>query len=339
MRLISGPDTSPTPAPDSEQAAKGHIVRAVEVYSHQQPESDHNRDNSRAAIRDQRQGYAHDRKQANDHSDVDSHVKHQSRDEARGRQPPERTSGGAGNVHPLHDCNRPGGQQDERAGVRAGIRRVARADAAGLPDVGERGDRQRAAVDDGGAGVGVEAGQRLDAAAGLDDGQLARAVGENGREHARTRTAELDGLAAGGEVGNRARAVGERRDEGRDRDGAGIRRSRDASGAKLEGGARTQGVDGGRGGSAEQAGRRPGEDDLLRLADAAKRLGVGRVVLSRLLNGTTGISPEMALRLSKALGTAPEFWYGMQVNYDLWQAKKKFRGKVKPIVHRERAEG
>ena len=72
-------------------------------------------------------------------------------------------------------------QQDERARVRAGVRRVARAEAAGLTDVGERGDRQRAAVDDGGAGVGVEAGQRLDAAAGLDDGQLAGAVGEDRR--------------------------------------------------------------------------------------------------------------------------------------------------------------
>ena len=73
------------------------------------------------------------------------------------------------------------------------------------------------------------------------------------------------------------------------------------------------------------------------VTDAAKRLGVGRVALSRLLNGATGISPEMALRLSKALGTAPEFWYGMQVNYDLWQAKKKFRGKVRPIVQRDSA--
>ena len=71
------------------------------------------------------------------------------------------------------------------------------------------------------------------------------------------------------------------------------------------------------------------------VTDAAKRLGVGRVALSRLLNGATGISPEMALRLSKALGTTPEFWYGMQANYDLWQAKKKFRGKVRPIVRRE----
>jgi antitoxin HigA-1 len=66
-------------------------------------------------------------------------------------------------------------------------------------------------------------------------------------------------------------------------------------------------------------------------------LGVGRVALSRLLNGATGISPELALRLAKALGTSPEFRYGMQVNYDLWQAKKQFRGKVRPIGQRDRA--
>lgn len=73
------------------------------------------------------------------------------------------------------------------------------------------------------------------------------------------------------------------------------------------------------------------------VTDAAKCLGVGRVALARLLNGATGISPEMALRLSKALGTSPEFWYDMQFNYDLWQAKKKFRGKVQPINSREGA--
>ena len=73
------------------------------------------------------------------------------------------------------------------------------------------------------------------------------------------------------------------------------------------------------------------------VTDAARCLGVGRVALSRLLNGATGTSPEMALRLSKALGTSPEFWYGMQVNYDLWQAKKRFRGKVRTIVERETA--
>jgi addiction module HigA family antidote len=73
------------------------------------------------------------------------------------------------------------------------------------------------------------------------------------------------------------------------------------------------------------------------VTDAAKRLCVGRVALSRLLNGATGISPEMALRLSRAVGTSPEFWYGLQVNHDLWQAKKIFRGKVRPIVQRDRA--
>ena len=73
------------------------------------------------------------------------------------------------------------------------------------------------------------------------------------------------------------------------------------------------------------------------VTDAAELLGVGRVALSRLRKGATGIRPEMALRLSKALGTSPEFWYGMQVNYDLWQAKKKFRGKVRPIIQRESA--
>ena len=46
--------------------------------------------------------------------------------------------------------------------------------------------------------------------------------------------------------------------------------------------------------------------------------------------------PEMALRLSKALGTTPHFWFAIQVHYDLWQTKNKFRGKVSPIVNREK---
>jgi len=58
----------------------------------------------------------------------------------------------------------------------------------------------------------------------------------------------------------------------------------------------------------------PGEmlkEDLSEISgtDAAKRLGVGHRAISRLLNGATGISPEMAPRLSKALGTSPEFWW------------------------------
>jgi addiction module HigA family antidote len=57
-------------------------------------------------------------------------------------------------------------------------------------------------------------------------------------------------------------------------------------------------------------------------------LGVTRVALSRILNGSAGISAEMALRLSDALGTTPELWAGMQASYDLWQASKKRRKKI-----------
>ena len=54
----------------------------------------------------------------------------------------------------------------------------------------------------------------------------------------------------------------------------------------------------------------------------AAKLGVSPSTLNRVLQGTSGISPEMALRLSKALGRSPESWLAMQDNYDLWQARK-----------------
>ena len=65
---------------------------------------------------------------------------------------------------------------------------------------------------------------------------------------------------------------------------------------------------------------------------AAEHLGVTRATLSRILNGAAGISAEMALRLSDALGTSPELWLGMQSNYDLWQASKKGHQKLKPLA-------
>ena len=64
------------------------------------------------------------------------------------------------------------------------------------------------------------------------------------------------------------------------------------------------------------------------VTDAAMHLGVTRVALSRILTGGAGISAEMALRLSEALGTSPEVWTGMQAQYDLWQASKKRRKKI-----------
>ena len=50
-----------------------------------------------------------------------------------------------------------------------------------------------------------------------------------------------------------------------------------------------------------------------------------RAALSRILNGSAGISAEMALRLSEALGTSPELWIGMQGQYDLWKALRRRR--------------
>ena len=52
-------------------------------------------------------------------------------------------------------------------------------------------------------------------------------------------------------------------------------------------------------------------------------LDVAASTLSRVLNGSSGITPEMALRLSKALGRSPESWLAMQNLHDLWQAKQR----------------
>jgi addiction module HigA family antidote len=56
--------------------------------------------------------------------------------------------------------------------------------------------------------------------------------------------------------------------------------------------------------------------------ELAAKLGVSASTLNRILTRTSAISPEMALRLSKALGRSPESWLAMQCNYDLWQAKR-----------------
>lgn len=70
------------------------------------------------------------------------------------------------------------------------------------------------------------------------------------------------------------------------------------------------------------------------VTDAAKALGVSRKALSELLNGKTGISPEMALRLSIAFDTTPESWLTQQMHYDLWQAEKRRKElHVAKLVH------
>jgi len=58
----------------------------------------------------------------------------------------------------------------------------------------------------------------------------------------------------------------------------------------------------------------------LSVSEGAKVLGVSRTTLSRLVNEHTGISPEMAIRLSKAFGSTPGAWIRLQAAYDIAQA-------------------
>jgi len=57
--------------------------------------------------------------------------------------------------------------------------------------------------------------------------------------------------------------------------------------------------------------------------ELAMKLDVAASTLSRVLKGTNRVSPEMALRLSMALGRSAESWVAMQYNYDLWQARQR----------------
>ena len=69
----------------------------------------------------------------------------------------------------------------------------------------------------------------------------------------------------------------------------------------------------------------------LSVTEAAKGLGVTRKTLSSILNGGSGITAEMALRLSQAFGSTPQHWLQMQLAYDLWQAKR--RANKLPVKH------
>ena len=63
----------------------------------------------------------------------------------------------------------------------------------------------------------------------------------------------------------------------------------------------------------------------LTVTQGAKVLGVTRQTLNNLLNGKSGISPEMAVRLAKAFGSSAETWLGIQLDYDLAQVRRRER--------------
>jgi antitoxin HigA-1 len=68
------------------------------------------------------------------------------------------------------------------------------------------------------------------------------------------------------------------------------------------------------------------------VTEVARHIGVTRPALSRVLNGKAGISADMALRVSEAFNTDPDFWLRLQAQRDLWVASQKKRTKVKPLI-------
>jgi addiction module HigA family antidote len=66
----------------------------------------------------------------------------------------------------------------------------------------------------------------------------------------------------------------------------------------------------------------------LTVTGLAAHLKITRANLSRMIHGRTGVSAEMAVRLSEAFGTSPEVWIRLQANYDLSKALRKRRVKI-----------
>jgi len=68
------------------------------------------------------------------------------------------------------------------------------------------------------------------------------------------------------------------------------------------------------------------------VTDTAVKIRVTRKTLSELINGHSGVSAEMALRLALAFNTTPDLWMGLQQDYDIWNAKRKIgKLEIKPI--------
>ncbi len=70
------------------------------------------------------------------------------------------------------------------------------------------------------------------------------------------------------------------------------------------------------------------------IKDMAATLGVSRKTLSKIINERGSITPDMALRLSRAFNTTPDLWLNLQKNYDLWQAEHASKAwqRVKPLA-------
>jgi addiction module HigA family antidote len=70
----------------------------------------------------------------------------------------------------------------------------------------------------------------------------------------------------------------------------------------------------------------------LSVTEAAQRLAMSRVALSRVLNGKAGISPDLAVRLDQAGASTAQAWVAMHANYDLWQALQHRQPPVRRLI-------
>lgn len=69
----------------------------------------------------------------------------------------------------------------------------------------------------------------------------------------------------------------------------------------------------------------------LTISDAAKKLLITRPNLSSIVNGKAGISPLMAVKLSKAFNTSPQYWMNIQASHDLWEVMKKEKNTISEV--------
>lgn len=76
----------------------------------------------------------------------------------------------------------------------------------------------------------------------------------------------------------------------------------------------------------------------LSISEVARQLGVSRQTLHRILAGTHGVTPEMAIRLGKFCGNGPRLWLAMQQAYDLWHAERRLRETIDKIPTHAAAE-
>ena len=69
----------------------------------------------------------------------------------------------------------------------------------------------------------------------------------------------------------------------------------------------------------------------LSVTEAAAQLGVGRVALSRVVNGAAAMSADLAIRLAQALGGSAQSWLRLQADYDVWKLSHTKRARILPI--------